>query len=205
MTGAEMYTQHTGMNDGRAMDETLYYQLINLAKGIIERSRPWRKLLAIDSSQTVTSSNTYTTMKSLPSDFGMTVSRKPLSLVSGDDVVEVTQIQFEDRYKYKNTFGYYYIDIANDQFALTGAPDKTYTIHMPYFKLSTAIAAGVTWVFPSEFHSLLNFMVDPINKGAIDWDDIHSRMAPEGRAVAKSIEHAMNMWDAHLQKAALNV
>lgn len=214
MTTAELKTFTEQLLDGVTLDPTLFYNLANTAKDIRESKRAWMKLRAEDSSKTVTSANTYTTMKDLPEDFLRTYSpkrrdgqRSAVVLKNGNSLKYVQEIGFDRRVEYSDVNGHFYIDHANDQFAFTGSYDKTYTVYLNYIKKSTAFSESNTtgWDFPSQFHPLLAFDIAVLHKGGIDYDAIAERMAQFHGITIQALEQSMNLWDANLQKSALGI
>lgn len=136
-----------------SMDETLTYQLMNVAKDKIESFIDWEFLKKKDSSQTVTSSNTWTTQKSLPSDFWL-----PKSLFVGEtDTIPYELVPFDLAQHYKNVSRKYYLDLANSKFLLTGTFSQSYTLYLNYLYATPDMATGITPVWPTKFHPILAF------------------------------------------------
>lgn len=200
------------------MNETLFYQLLNIARKNREHERPWMKLRRIDSSQTASSADNFETAKTMPSDFSYmapieydadgSIVQSVLRLIdsSGDLILDYEEIPLEQKHRYKKVAGKFYVDHRQSKFYLTGGVlDRTYTIHLFYIHNPGDIAkASSLTLFPDEFYYLLCFDVAAVQKGGIDFDDINARMAPENRAVARAMYSSIIRWDSLLQLSARN-
>ncbi len=200
MTGAELKTAAEEIY-GDIINETFFYQILNSAYHRRHRSRAWYFLLKVDQSTSAAVSDTYLTMKTLPTDF---MREKKVVLVNGSGLNREVYfpIPFEQRISYKDASRRYYIDFLNSKFALTGNVDEAKTINLFYYHKPADIATGTSPIWPSDFHLLLAFDVAAIMKGGIDYDDQNARMAPENRAAAKVIDDSMIAWDQDLQLTA---
>jgi hypothetical protein len=65
MTGPELETFCEEINGGASICSTLLFQFLNLAKAMVEQSRPWVTLRETDTSKSVTASNTWQTVINL--------------------------------------------------------------------------------------------------------------------------------------------
>lgn len=185
------------------MDQTLELMLLNEVKDTIETERAWAFLTALDQSQSVSSNDTFQTMKTLPTDFGLP---SPRGIYVGTDIVPYRQIPFEAQIDFQAITYAYYIDYYNNKYGLCGTVSKSGTIQFFYRKTSSQMAlvanGGTPWVFPARFHPLLvyemcmkYFTIDQLSK-AKSWDDRWSLYAAR-------IREAMNSWDDALQMQAL--
>lgn len=118
MTGADLKTFVENLLDGDTIDDVLFYQLANIAKTNLEEERPWQFLKKLDSSATASAGQTFQTTRSLPDDF-----RSDYRVLLGPDR-ELQPIPFESQHLYRNVFGCYFIDLANDVYAITGTIDR---------------------------------------------------------------------------------
>ena len=214
MTGSELYDFVTELLGGREFEgsDDIFYQILNEERTKIEHLRPWAVLRKEDSSITVSASNTYTDMKTLPTDFrsfwGPTDSsgrRKYIELVSGNDVRPVYQVPFGMQRQYKDTPDRFYADHGNSQIGFCGTYDKTYTAYITYIGRGTDIESSTSWAFPSEYHPLLAGRVAARNKGEIDYDDINARMVQYHGASIEGSLRSMIRWDDELQRNERNL
>lgn len=213
MTGQEQYDAATEMNGGVTINETLFYQLLNVAKNNRESKRAWRTLVSLDTSLTASPSSTYQTTYALPTRWLRFVPYRPASaineavspiqLVSGTEVVHLEEIQFERRVTQQSVGYKFAVDPANSVFYITGTIPKTYTINQLYIKGTADITSSTSWTFPTRFHLLPVLDVIAMFKGGIDADDQNARMAPELRAAANAIRVAMETWDNDLALSAI--
>lgn len=212
MDGATLKTLTEDILGGRSIGETLFYQLLNIARVNREMKRPWVILRYVDSSQTISASDGITNTKSLPSGFLMTFNsmrsdgnRTALHLQNGDDDRYPLEIPFGTQQEQKDDDDLFFINLASSVFALTGTRDKSYTAYLNYIKNSGDIASSSQWVFPSGFHAILAYDVAAMHKGGIDYDDVNARMTPENRATAQAIVASMVKWDDTLLRNSLGV
>lgn len=211
MTGDQLYTLSTGLLGGNQMDEDIFYSLLNSVKDLREMNRDWMVLRAIDSSITFSGSDTYISTKTLPDRFLRTYTfynqkgelAGPFIIDSNGSKVELKPIKFAERYDYRNTEGYYYIDVKNNKIGRTGATAGT--LYLPYLQGTQDISPTSTWEFPSYAHPLLVFDVVIQQKGGIDWDRINASQIPYNQNTLKQLESSLDMWDARLQQAELGV
>jgi len=201
MTGTTLKQLTTDLLGGAELGDTLFYQLLNIAKNNREGLRPWIILRAEDSEETASSGDTFETMKDLPSDFRRTLTRDTMVLRAGESILRYTQIPFSSRQIDRKRNQVFYIDLANSQYALCGSVSKTHVIYLYYIKKSTDIEEATEWVFPSEYHPILAFDVAVMHKGGIDFDDINARMAQYNGLDARMIERMMIKWDNEMQLA----
>lgn len=211
MTGDELYTFTCNiLLGGIQMNVVAFYQLLNMVKNTLEGERPWLRLKTEDATQSWATADTFQTgAKTLPADFRQVwpakgnLSSMKLVDASGNLGVDCSEIFMEQKFEYKDSAGFFYIDHANGQFYLTGQADKAYTIHLFYKKKSPDIAAGTSWIFPSEYHIGLAEIVASMHKAGIDYDDINSRMAAQNSADYARVRASMIAWDTELQLNAL--
>lgn len=206
MTGLELYTLNTEIRGGRAIDETTFYVLLNLAKAEFERTRAWRKLITKDTSKSSSSSTTYATSFALPTGFIMPLQKKTMRLINASnalDFLDYTEVPFNRWDDYKNSQGYFTIDHKNSLYYLSGSVSGTYTHNFYHIATSTTLASGASWVFPDEFHPALAFSVAAMDELGMDYDDINAR---QGNANFQRVQLIMRLaikWDDALQRSSL--
>jgi hypothetical protein len=207
MTGPELSTFATEVNGGDAIGDTLLFQLLNLAKAMVEQRRPWMLLRKTDTSVTVSAGNTWQTAISLSglTRFSRFYGDWPIRLFDGNNRIErYRQVPFEDRLEYKDTPNTFCYDEASQVLYLNGTGQAGGTLYIHHIQDSADITNddSSTWIFPSWSHPLLGFMAVAINKGGIDFDDVNARMAPDNRAQAELLTQRLEGWDAEKQLSA---
>ncbi len=205
MTGQQLKDLTTELLGGRELGDTLFLQLLNMAKGIIEGERDWRYLLTEDSANSAAAGDTYLTMKTIPSRFLFPVSRDPVVLRNGTSVVTYQTIGFTKRHDNQLTPGLVYFDYKNSQFALCGGVSQAYTIYLYYIAESADLTLTTSWTFPTFAHPLLAYYVAALHKGGIDYDDVNRLMAPENRSIVDTIRRRLVQWDDKLKRLELSV
>lgn len=213
MTGQQIYDFTKELLGGREFEggDIVFLQMLNQEKDMFERMRPWVVLRTEDSSQTATTSDTYTTAKSLPSRFigfwGNTMNDRRISmeLVNGDDIVPYRQIPFGMQRQYKDTPGVFYADVKNGNFYLCGSVSKTYTIYLMFLQGSADFSALTdSWTFNNGDNNMASILlasrIAMRSKGEIDYDDINERMVKyHGMSIRETLR-ALRVWDDRLQR-----
>lgn len=203
MTGAELKTFCEESLDMDTLSDTVFFQLANVAKTRIEEEREWKILETDDTSQTASTGDTFLTTKTLPSYFGTDIGLFVTD--SNNNPIIYTPIPYAERYQYKDASRRYWIDSVNGTFGLTGKLPSGYTtIHLLYRKVSTDIASGTSWAFPSRFHAIIGFLVSEMYKGGGDYDDVSAREALQNRADAFTLYNALIDWDTKLRLREMN-
>lgn len=201
MNGAELKTFTESIMDDN-IDETFFYQVLNIVKTIREESRPWEYLKKLDSSISVTSGQTYTTSRALQDDFA-----RPYRLYlvdSNKNQDELFGVPFEDQHLHNDTYGYFWIDVANDLMYLTGTQTKDTTLYHYYIKKTDEITSSTSPVFPSRFHAILGFDVAAYLMGGVDADTMYEVMSDKNKLIAEQLSMAMEDWDDQLKMKAIN-
>lgn len=196
MTGDELHTMANTLVDD-TIPETVFYQLLNAAKNKRERARNWQFLKKVDTSKTANSGDTYTSYKSLPSDF-----RLDLELFRG--TTRYAPIPVERSVIYKDSPLKYYVDYANSRFALCGVGGQDETITLVYIYGTDDIASGTSPVWPADFHPILAYDVAAQYQAAMDADETSARMSAANRALAAELEKAMILWDFNLKTKGMD-
>ena len=196
MTGAQIITAFETIVDD-SLDETLAYQLLNRAKNDIEEERDWVFLRKLDSSQTASIGDSYTSMKTLPTDF-----RSPLKLYV--DTLPYKMVSYLKRITYRDSSRRWYIDWANSQFALTGNVSASKTINLYYKRTTDDITLNTSPVMPSRFHLGIAFRMSEIFSAGLDADERTTVMSSKQAEVAKSALEAMRAWDSDQRERELD-
>ena len=171
MTGAQTITKFQNMVDD-VLDSDFVYQLLNDAKDEVEALGVWLQLLK-ETTYTVASGYSFTSaLGTLPTRFALDVR-----VVENNSNVEYEKVGFDDRVqKESNPLGYF-IDLANNNFYLSGQNHSAKTIYLYYTDYSADLTSVTSWVFPSRFHSIiplkmaeLYYAADAGERGRA-WDD----------------------------------
>lgn len=195
MTGDEVIEKfHNYVDD--ELDPDLELQLVNDAKDEIEAERVWEMLKALDSTQTVTAGQTQSTTRALPTRFAL-----PIALYVGDDYEPYTLINFEDQLHHRSNGRAYFIDMANNTYALTGTVGKTATINFFHTKYSADITNNTSWTFPERFHGLLPIKMAKLYY-AIDGGEKSRAWDDRWDAEYATKYNTLMLWDAQLKMRA---
>lgn len=179
-----------------SIDDTLFLILLNTAKDKLEAERQWAYLLAVDATQSASAGDTYLSMKALPADFAEDVR----VLI---DTQELLPIPFEQRILYKDSPNYYYIDLANSNFAVTRVGTGG-IINLIYKKYSPALTVATSPLFPERFHPILGYDVAAVYLSGVDIDDIASSQTAAHRMASLELRRAMAGWDANFRLRSMN-
>ena len=212
MTGTELETLATEVNGGDPIGSTLLFQLLNIARQTVEKRRPWMFLRRTDTSKTVSASSQsawqtgidLSTITEFARFYDSDVA--PIRLFDGRQTyVDYWLRPFEDRLRYIQTPNTACYDEATKTLYLNGNIPFAGTLYINHIIDSGDVSDddGSSWAFPSYAHPLLAFMAVAVNKGGIDFDDIHARMAPDNRAVAQSIMTMLETEDTAKQVSAI--
>lgn len=196
----------TSILSGEKPSPTFILSLINISKTIREGMRPWQFLKKTDTSQTVSGSTLYTTPIPMPSDFGRWLNEGAITFFDGNnDVEDITEVPMETILYYKNSYGRYACDYANNQLFVMGLIPKLYTVYQNYIKRTPVITTATTWIgVPDEYKFLLCFDAASRYRLGTDYDDINARNADDNGKAATMIYEAMSEWDAQLAISAIN-
>lgn len=177
-----------------SVDETLFYQLLNVAKNNVEDARPWMFLRTLDSSKTAVAN----TPIALPTSWRRTYKLS----VGYDDIY--TQVPFDEQHLYRNSSNRYVVDVASSTYTLLGTIGRTDTVYNYYIKSTADIAAGTSPVWPDRFHPILAYEVAGYVMMGVDADDTFARMSPENKVASQALKNSMEAWDSQLQYDAQN-
>lgn len=212
MTGTQLETLATEVNGGDPIGSTLLFQLLNIARQIVEKRRPWMLLRRTDTSKTVQASSASAWQTGIDLSTITRFARfydsdvAPIRLFDGQQTfVDYWLRPFEDRLRYINSPNTACYDEATKTLYLNGSIPSAGTLYINHIIDSGDVADtdASSWVFPSFAHPLLAFMAVAINKGGIDFDEVHARMAPDNRAVAQNIMAMLENEDTEKQMSAL--
>lgn len=207
MTGTELGTLCDEINGGAAIGDTLKFQLLNIARALVEQRRPWMVLRNTDTSKSVTTASTWQTAIDLSTitRFSRLYGDEPIKLFDGVNRIEpYRQVPWPARLSYFLNPNSFVLDQANKLLYLNGNVTFAGTLYVDYLKDSADITDSdtSTWSFPSWSHGLLAFMAVGMHKGGVDYDDINARMSPDNRAQAEQIVRMLESWDNEQQLSA---
>jgi hypothetical protein len=207
MTGTELETFCEELNGGASIGATVLFQFINLAKAMVEQTRPWMLLRYTDASVSVAAGTAWQTAIDLSgiARFSRFYGDTPIKLFDGANGIQYFRhVPFDRRLKYRNSPGTFVYDEATKYLYLNGTVQFAGTLYIDHVKDSPEITNddGSSWIFPSWAHPLLGFYAVAINKGGVDYDEIHARMSPENRAQAKIITDRLEWLDSEKQLQA---
>ena len=209
MTGTQLETLCTELNGGASIGSTFLFQLINLAKGIVENRRPWMTLRSTDISVAVLAGNTWQTALSTAGipRFSRFYGEHPIKLFDGNNgITAYSQRPFSSRLFSRSDPTTFVYDESAQTLYLNGSVPYAGTLWIDHLKNSPDIMDddSSTWTFPSWSHPLLGLMAVAMNKGGVDYDDINARMVPQQQAQALQIMQALEAWDNERQLSAVS-
>jgi hypothetical protein len=141
------------VNGGASIGETLFLQLLNLSKALIEQLRPWAILRNTDTSKSVTTSNNWQTAIDLSTiaRFNRFYGEDPIALFDGASRIQrFRQVPWNMRLYCKNAPSTFFYDEANKILYLNGAVSFAGTLYIDYIKDvssrtgSAALATGMS-------------------------------------------------------------
>ena len=210
-TGAQLGEFITSLNGGASIDATLLNTLIDSAKTIIENERDWMVLRKIDTSKTVTTSNTWQTALDLSTitDLSLFYGDYPVRLFDGTNRIEYyRQIPWDRRLEYKDVSNTFCYDESTKNLYINGTVPFAATVWLNYVMLTAEIDVENTsttiWSqFLARFIPLLGFYAIGIHMGGIDYDTITARMAPNNLSFMNTLKNSMMTWDDKKQLSSL--
>lgn len=203
---------------GEGISNTYALQLINLARIRIEGLRPWKVLVTIDKTQTVSPATTYTTAIPLPTITGgspadfvrflgeSTLAEGSVILFDGNtDVEYITEIPLENILFNKDQYGSVAVDYGGGNMYFTGLIPKTYTVYQYYIGDYGDITISTAWKrFPKKYWGILAFDAANHWRLGTDYDDVNARNATDNGLMVSQILEAMRLWDSELAISATN-
>ncbi len=205
MTPHELRTQFENLISD-SHDITHTYQLLTQAKNKIETMLKLKVLENTDTTQIWSPGDTYTTLKTIPSDF-----RQMLRLFIGR--YEAWPVSSAEKVRFQNAARRYYIDHKRQVAGLTalgimGSTGSGQTISQVY-QVTTADltednedTAGVI-LWPAEFQPIIPYVAARVFQANIDPDDISVRQAIAQDREAQDLLDAMIAWDQDIKLAAM--
>ena len=198
MTGNEILTTFEEFV-GDSLDQGIEISLANQARTELEIELRLQCSKRLDTSQTVQSGNTYTTSYNLAAD--ILVPSGPVIYVGTE---AYTGIEFEERERYKNETGYWYVNLYAGTFHLTGTPPAGQTITFPYITAGTDIAANDSTVlkYPTGTHIIIPMHMARI-WFAIDQGEKGRSWLGEWEAFYQRTKNAIIDWDHQWKLASI--
>jgi hypothetical protein len=194
----------TTLLNGFELSDTEFDSFLHLEQGRIEDLAEWEILKKESQAISLTSADTYTTLKTLPDDFLAPVSDDPIVLLSGNSVTpEFAQIPFNMRHRYKDDFGKFYIDFRQNKIGFCGSAGGSYTAAINYIYKPEDIDDDNPWPFPYRFRPVLAYGVAINYKGGVDYDAISESQARYNQQQYDLIVKSMTAWNARLAAKAL--
>lgn len=196
--------------DGFEMPETLFTRFLDIAQMYWEGQRPWVLLRAEDTTQTVTTANTYETAKTLPTDFRKWYTRFPIVLTDaqGNPQSRLVEIPINLKSQYRTDPSRFYCNYATQELFICGAPGSSLTVRQYYIRRGTRISAAAanTWDLDvnDEYTTILGLSVAVYHKLGVDYDIINNAQADANASLARQIFNIMTDWDAELAESGLN-
>lgn len=178
--------------------ETITFSLMDTAYTLINENRPWEFLKKLDTSITHTTSDTWQTEKTLPTDFS-----RSYRAYGGDSDNEYDEVPFEEILSFKGRSNKYAIDHANSKLRFMGPAGSALTLYLWYLYNPTSLiglseaqkSAVTTIVWPARFCLILAYKMAEIQFGGVDADDINRQMAPKDREAYTELKRSMVQWD----------
>ena len=198
MTGNQIITAFREFV-GDSLSSEIELSLANQARIELETELQLQCSKRLDTSQTVQSGNTYTTNYTLSANALMPAGN---FIYVGTE--RFTGVPLEERELYKNETGYFYIDLYNSRFHLTGTPTAGQTITFPYIDKGTDIAADNNTVlkYPTGTHIII-----PMHMArtwfAIDQGEKGRSWLPEWETFYQRTKKAIVNWDAKWKLASI--
>jgi len=204
--GADIYTFLTTTLLNFQIDKTYFYVLLDSARMMRELSRPWKRLQTLDTSITLTPTNTWQTPHSIPTNFRRLSKEGIIWLfnASKNKWQKYTEIPFYNQISYKDTNNVFFIDHYNNQIFFGGTIDDTYTVYFFYQADPGPITDSTPWInFPTIFMPILAYDVAAMYRLGADYDDINKRMGDENNVIAERLFAPMRTWDNELALSAV--
>ena len=196
MTGTQIIAKFENMV-GDSLDQDFALQLANDAMHEVEEDINPEGLNDIDTSNSTTVGQTYTTGIALPTDFYLPTK----TIYVG--TTPYIQVPFEKAVEYRDLNGFFYIDNANGTYHLCGTQTSVQTITFPYKYATADITTSTSPAWPSQFHSIIPlkmaemyFPIDGSERGR-SWDD-------KWREQYTKRVNRFRDYDAALKLAAIN-
>lgn len=142
------------------------YTVANRVYNKICNDRPWEWLKSSVTGTILSDSNGYYITP--PADFAFfvenygysqnndatQVNTAPKVIFVGANYAPYIIINFSDRRQYRNSDGYAYYDVVNNQIRFTYTPVAT-TYEFDYIKVPPTLTTGLSPIFPARFHDII--------------------------------------------------
>lgn len=210
MTKEQILEAVTTLLDGHELGETEFDFFLDTAQAYWEEQRPWVALRAEDTSQSVTSGNTYETEKSLPSNFARWYTRFPIVLCDSNDNPQqyLKECALNLKTAYKNDSSRFYCNYRTNKFYVCGRPSQTLTARLYYIQHGTKISSSdsQTWDLDPQdrYAKILVFTIAVYYKLGVDYDVINNMQGESNAEFARQIFRLMEDWDGELQESSLD-
>lgn len=209
MTGEDFYIACQSLINGFAIDQVIFYQMLNTARTRREFQRAWMKLRKYQYSQSLTPTQPSLTLPpnasaDIPEDFMFFSRDGEITLYDNDNQYETyTEIPLNLLIPYLQVNNVFYMDHAASKIYFLGVIQKAYTAFIQYQADFGDITATTTWVnIPSRFHMILAYDVATMYRLGMDYDDINARNADRNNVDAEQLYNSMAVWDDNLQRSA---
>jgi hypothetical protein len=194
LTGQQIIEKfHNYVSD--SLDSDFELQLANDAKDAIEMELQLEITKKVDTSETVSAGQTSSVARDLPADFFL-----PLPIyLNGNPIYPVP---FERQHEYESISGYYWIDMANGEYHLTGTQGSSGTIYFYYQYETPAITENTSPVW-KRFSPLI-----PLEMARIYWQidqgEKNRAWTLEYQADYLRWKRLIQDWDIKLKLNAMN-
>jgi hypothetical protein len=192
MTNNEILIQFDELVDNELSD-TLKAQLANTAKNKLETELKLSICQKLDISLTSSSSGTYLTPHSLPTDFFLL--SKEFIYVGESKLYPVPMAKREE---YKNDSSKFYIDYGQKKLYLCGTQTGTITIPYIYETIDITATDTTSVIWPSRFHPLIPFEMVKVAY-AIDAGEKAYSWLPEWTLIYNDLKNRLIDYDAQIK------
>lgn len=203
----DLYTFVTGLLDGFEMDETLFETFLDVSQAIREGARPWMQLRDEDATIVLSTSNTYTTPQSLPTNFRRWYARYSVALVDAQGNLSSNLLETPLAMKINNRMNNtkFYCNYGSRKIFFCGNIPQALTAYLFYIRKATLVSAAASnsWEFPSEYHKILGFDIAAFWKLGVDYDVINNPQGNANAAAANALMNVMADWDNELQLSSV--
>jgi hypothetical protein len=184
---------------GDALDTSVEFSLANQARMEIDLELKPQCSLKLDTSQSTVAGQTHATAKTLHAD-----ALVPASTIIYVGETPYTGVPFAHKERYKNRANFWWVDLFNSQFYLSGTQGSAQTITFPYITKGTDIADNSDTVL--KYPSGLQIIV-PMHMAriwfAIDAGEKGRSWLPEWEAFYQRTKRALISWDQQWKLASI--
>jgi hypothetical protein len=204
MNGQQLFVALQAMYSNFGIDQTLFLQLLNVARTNRELMRPFRNLTKLNNTQQVSTGNQWNTIYALPTDFEYLTEDGSMTLFDGNDTYQqLDEVPFNLIPQYKDFSNKFAVDHANGNYYILGMVDRSYYNWIFYQADFGDITLTTSWAnIPSRFHMMLAFDALNMYELGVDYDDVQARNATKLGQMAEMLFDSMCKWDDRLQRSA---